>query len=62
MKFDTRRQNTLTDSLFLCLVAVLHVYADVVELVDTTDLRKLSAPMETPGVELLKFGESFQRG
>ena len=62
MKYDTRQQKTLTDSPFLCLVAVLHVYADVVELVDTTDLSKLSAPMETSGVELLKFGESFQRG
>jgi len=33
--------------------------ADVVESVYTTDLsHKLSAPVEMPGVELLKFGES----
>ena len=32
--------------------------ADVVESVDTRDLiNDLSAPGETPGVELLKFGE-----
>jgi len=41
----------------------LHVwvipFADVVESVDTRDLsHDLSAPGETSGVELLKFGES----
>jgi hypothetical protein len=35
------------------------VNADVVELVYTTDLsHELSALVEMPGVELLKFGES----
>lgn len=43
----------------MCLFAA---HADVVELVDTTDLNKLSAPLETVGVELLKFGESLQLG
>ena len=44
-----------------CLIPLLP-FADVVELVDTTDLKKLSAPTETSGVEPLKFGESFQCG
>jgi hypothetical protein len=30
----------------------------VVELVYTRDLKQLSAPVETQGVELLKFGET----
>ncbi len=33
--------------------------AGVVELVDTQDLNKLSALLETIGVELFKFGETF---
>jgi len=34
------------------------LYAGVVELVDTQDLKNLSALLETIGVELFKFGET----
>ncbi len=37
----------------------MHEFGEVVELVYTTDLKSLSAPVEMPGVELLKFGETL---
>jgi hypothetical protein len=45
----------------VALVAKLPTSAGVAKLVDARDLSKLSAPGETRGAELLKFGETGHR-